>query len=347
MFEAVVNLCLLADPLLCRDILLPGYEAEQITACTEAIVANPPELSVYLAQYIVAAPHCRAAVAAHPYLEIAPGIFVQKGAIDDATIENQGDVANLGFLIGTQSVAVIDAGGSYTVAENLYRAIRRETDLPIRYVFLTHSHPDHIFGVSLFAHLDAQIVAHHRFETTLAHRYGSYLENFGVRAGRANLLGTFLPHVDITIDGSRAFDIGQRQLVVQSWDNAHSGTDITIRDPETGIVFVGDLIFDEHTPTVDASVLGWRQALTTMQAAPYTTAVPGHGGPVLDWSDAVDPVMAYLDVLITDTRDAIARGDSLSDAVKTIGQSEADNWVLFDLYNPRNATVAYTELEWE
>jgi hypothetical protein len=33
--------------------------------------------------------------------------------------------------------------------------------------------------------------------------------------------------------------------------------------------------------------------------------------------------------------------------VPRIGRSEQHRWQLFDDYNPRNATVAYSELEWE
>jgi hypothetical protein len=34
-------------------------------------------------------------------------------------------------------------------------------------------------------------------------------------------------------------------------------------------------------------------------------------------------------------------------AVPEIGRSERDHWQLFDDYNPRNATVAFSELEWQ
>jgi hypothetical protein len=37
----------------------------------------------------------------------------------------------------------------------------------------------------------------------------------------------------------------------------------------------------------------------------------------------------------------------LGEAVTQIGQSERARWRLFDDYNPRNATTAYSELEWE
>ena len=68
---------------------------------------------------------------------------------------------------------------------------------------------------------------------------------------------------------------------------------------------------------------------------------------VSKWSCGAAPQARYLDVLARDTRRAIRDGLPLSAAVDTIAGSEADAWALFDVFNPRNATVAFTELEWE
>jgi hypothetical protein len=37
----------------------------------------------------------------------------------------------------------------------------------------------------------------------------------------------------------------------------------------------------------------------------------------------------------------------MAQAIGQIGQSERGRWALFDDYNPRNATAAFSELEWE
>src|SRR5690606_21897273 len=98
--------------------------------------------------------------------EIAPGVFVHQGAYALASRENGGHIANLGFIIGEEAVAVIDTGGSFRQGERLKAAIRLKTAKPIRYVINTHMHPDHVLGNAAFAD-GAEIVAHARLEKAL------------------------------------------------------------------------------------------------------------------------------------------------------------------------------------
>ena len=61
-----------------------------------------------------------------------------------------GRIANIGFVIGDRSVAVIDPGGSRTDGEGLRARLRTVTDRPISHVIMTHLHPDHVFGACAF-----------------------------------------------------------------------------------------------------------------------------------------------------------------------------------------------------
>ncbi len=348
MFEIVLSMCLLAQPADCRDVLVPGYEAKTLAACEQKLSSLPENPIRFPAEEIrTGVARCIAAGKTAAFEEAAPGVFVHKGKISDANADNLGDVANMGFVVGDHSIAIIDAGGSRAIGERIYRAVREQSDLPIAYVIFTHMHPDHVLGASVFTDAGAKIVAGSNLETALADRADSYLESFGRLIGPADFIGTRIVMPDITVDKRLTIDLGNRPVQLQVWPLSHTNNDITALDQKSGLLFTGDLVFHEHTPTLDGSLLGWQQVLRDMAELDIEHIVPGHGGPVLPWPSASQPMLRYLGVLEKDTRAALDKGISLGEAVEVIAQGEAANWLLFGLFNPRNATVAYTELEWE
>ena len=347
MFEAVVLACLASAPEVCRAQLLPGYEAATIEICSEMLADRRPQIAGDPAVRLSGAPYCVTAGAALDVKQIAPGVFAHMGAVAEPDGRNGGDVANLGFVVGGASVAVIDTGGSRAVGEALWRAVRQVTDLPVSHVILTHMHPDHMLGAAAFEGTVARFVGHAGLPRAFADRQANYIESFTALLGPEQMIGTWPFSIDVTLDDTLRIDLGGRALDLKAWPLAHTGTDVTVFDPTSGTLFSGDLVFHLHAPALDGSLKGWRAALEALAAIPATRLVPGHGGPVLDWPEGAAPLNRYLGVLETDTRAAIEAGERLGDAVKHIAAREADSWQLFETYNPRNATVAFTELEWE
>jgi glyoxylase-like metal-dependent hydrolase (beta-lactamase superfamily II) len=141
-------------------------------------------------------------------------------------------------------------------------------------------------------------------------------------------------------------DLGDRNLVVKAWPPSHTDNDLTVFDPTSGVLFAGDLLFVQHVPVLDGSLLGWLKTIEDLARVPATRVVPGHGR-VSDWPAALAGERSYLQRLVSDCRGLIKRGAPLAEAAETAGTSQKSNWELFDEYNKRNATAAYSELEWE
>ena len=290
---------------------------------------------------------CAEKLAPLPVQEIAPGVFAHAGAISLMNAENKGDIANIGFVIGEKGVAVIDTGGSVPVGERLLEAIRVRTDKPLLFVINTHEHPDHVFGNAAFNGLGATFVGHHNLPRALGSRAAFYLKAFRKIIGDALVDQVKIIPPTLLVEDRLTLDLGGRSLELRAWPPAHTDCDLTVFDSATRTLFSGDLVFVGHLPVIDGSLKGWLSNLDALAAVPAARVVPGHGPVGLPWPAALDDERAYFAGLARDVKAFIARGEPVDVAARQAGQSLRDNWRLFDDYNARNATAAYSEYEWD
>jgi quinoprotein relay system zinc metallohydrolase 2 len=288
----------------------------------------------------------RGEAAVLPVIQVAPGIFVHNGVQEDASPANDDAIANIGFIIGDDAVAVIDPGGSYREGTELRAAIRARTRLPIRYVIMTHVHPDHIFGAAAFRADHPDFVGHAKLPGALAQRGAYYLRRLHeVLGDEAN--GSEIVSPNLLVSSRLEFDLGERRLVVWAHGPAHTDSDLTVFDDKTKTFWLADLLFVDRIPVIDGSLVGWLDELRQVTAIPAARAVPGHGPVAVPWPQAAGPERRYLEAVARDTRAAIKAGIDIADAYRHVAQSERGHWLLFDDYHARNVTASYKELEWE
>jgi quinoprotein relay system zinc metallohydrolase 2 len=300
-----------------------------------------------------------AAVAAHVAAaplhvdQVAPGVYVHIGQHKDFEDGYDGDIANIGFVIGTDAVAVIDTGGSYAVGMALKEALREITQLPIRYVINTHGHPDHVFGNAAFINADSikakpppRLIGHARLPLAMAARGDAYLRNLKKQLGRAAEKSTLVPPGQ-TVQDHLTLDLGNRKLELTAWPSAHTDNDVTLFDVTTGTLWTGDLLFIERTPAIDGDVKGWLSAMDALEKVPAATTIPGHGPVTHNKNLALTRQREYLTTLVRDVRTSIRHGADMTATMATAAATERGRWQLFDAVNRRNVNVIYPVLEWE
>ncbi|MCK8516900.1 quinoprotein relay system zinc metallohydrolase 2 [Methylonatrum kenyense] len=278
--------------------------------------------------------------------QLADGIYVHQGVHEDVDSGNRGDIANIGFVIGDDCVAVIDTGGSPAVGEDLRAAVEQRTEKPICHVINTHVHPDHVFGNNAFVDSGAEFIGHHRLAAQLSAR-GEYYREAMARMLDTELDENVIVPPDRAVEDSMELDLGGRVLRLQAMPTAHTDTDLVVLDQATGTLWLGDLLFVDRIPSLDGSLLGWLAVMDDLRDIDAERVVPGHGPVSLDWPEAAADQQRYLEVLRDQTRQVIDAGATIDQALRHVGRDERDAWQLFEEYHEGNVQSAFAELEWE
>jgi quinoprotein relay system zinc metallohydrolase 2 len=275
-------------------------------------------------------------------------VFVHEGRALPLDAPGHDDIANIGFIVGTRCVAVIDSGGSVAIGRALLASVRSHTPLPVCYLINTHVHVDHLLGNYAFAAERPQFVGHAQLPAALTRSreffLGHYAADLEPPATAAQLIG---PGRTVATGSDVEVDLGGRHLTLRAWPVAHTDCDLTVLDSRTGTLWTGDLLFVGRTPVLDGSLKGWLAALDGLARLNVQHVVPGHGPPGDDLQRALGPQRHYLETLLEVVRAQLARGVTLPQALRTGDFPGRGDWLLFDETHPHNLARAYQELEWE
>ncbi|MBS0378588.1 MAG: quinoprotein relay system zinc metallohydrolase 2 [Proteobacteria bacterium] len=276
--------------------------------------------------------------------EVAHGVFVHEGRPLSVNAQGREDIANLGFIVGSRCVAVIDTGGSAAIGAALREAVRAHTAKPVCFVINTHVHFDHLLGNGAFLSDHPRFLGHPQLPAALARSrallvdtYGAQPQVFASIAAPSTAPGT-PPPADI--------DLGGRRLKLTAWPTAHTDCDLTVFDAATGTLFAGDLLFIGRTPALEGSLNGWLGALDDLGRERVRRVIPGHGPPTTDFRQALAAERSYLQDLKATVQAALAAGQSLPETLHQ-ARAPAGGWLLWEENEPRNLARAYEELEWQ
>lgn len=255
---------------------------------------------------------------------------------------------NAGFIVTREGVVVIDALASPREGEALLRTIRGVTRQPVRWLVLTHHHPDHTFGAIVFRRAGARIIAHPDTRTLASEGGPDALIADWVRVmGLDAMRGFEFAEVpDRPVTGTDTLQLGGRTIIITHPGAAHTAGDLMVWLPRERVLFAGDLLIEDGvTMVVDGSARALERALDGIDSLAPRIAVPGHGAIPRQPAQLVASTRAYITGLASDMRAAVEKGVPMRRAMATLPPADSARPVSLDSRRRRNAARVYVEEE--
>lgn len=290
-----------------------------------------------------------------PVYRLTDNTYFLFGNIATLDEYNRGFNGNAGFVVTNAGVVVIDALGTPQLGKRMIATIRTITDKPIKYLIITHNHPDHAYGAAAFQALDGiTIIAHpgiveynnsSTMEESVAYRRERLPEDMqGFAPPQAGKLIEKPPFEHMRIE------LGGQHFEIYNTGRHHSYGDLVVHQPDAGILWISDLAFNQRTTFMgDGSSAQILRAQTWLRDnfPDARLMVPGHGSPQGKPFPMVEKTRNYVERLRKEMRQAVENGVSLYDAVQN---SHFEDWQDSRLYKENhraNASFVYREMEKE
>ena len=223
----------------------------------------------------------------------------------------QGAGGNIGLFAGREQALLIDDEFAPLLGR-ITTAVAELTPAPIRLVFNTHWHADHVGANEGLGRAGATLVAHENVRRRMsAPQFTSFVNRTTPAAAPGALpVVTFADAITFHVEGE--------EIVCLHVDSAHTDGDAIVRFVHENVVDMGDLFFNGGYPFVDLSSGGTidgmiRAADAVLAIADSATRIiPGHG-PLADRRR----LAVYRDMLAA-IRDEVARRVTAGESLETV-----------------------------
>jgi cyclase len=196
--------------------------------------------------------------------------------LTDRIVLVSGDGGNVGSVLGDDGLMMID-GGYANRASELQKATSGVDSHPVKLLFNTHWHGDHVGSNELLGKAGVKIIAHQNAKYWLGQKVK--IEAFDSVVEPLKPEG--IPSQTFTDNGKLTF--GKEKIQYAWFPNAHTDNDTYLFFPNANVLHTGDLFFNGAFPVIDYSTGGW---IGGMAAAldkllkvgdAKTQIIPGHG----------------------------------------------------------------------
>jgi len=281
-------------------------------------------------------------------VQVSQHAYYVPGGTGIAT-DNFGFVSNAAFVVTESGVIVFDTLGTPALGGKLLAAIRSVSDAPIKRIYISHYHADHMYGNQAFADTGAEIVA-----SDGAKRY---LEGEVAQQRLTERRLSLSPWVnentrivppDRYLRQEERFTLGGVTIRVVDVGSAHSEGDLALFVETDGVLFSGDIIFQDRIPFLGTTNSAeWLEVLEEMERADVAVIVPGHGKAAENPREIVSLTKNYLAYVRASMQQAVADWIPFDEAYEATDWGDFFEYPAFLEANRRNAYGIYLSLEQE
>jgi len=231
------------------------------------------------------------AVKPTPLQQISRHVWMIEAADGFPTPDNQGLMANITFIEGSNGVLVFDSGASLQIARMAVEQWRARGGKPVTAIVNSHYHGDHWLGNHGFVEAygkDLPIYAHPESRKAMAGLHGSYWLESMVKWTNGATMGTEMVLPNRDANHGDTLSLGDVTLKLHHYGVAHTPGDLCLEVVEDRVMCVGDVLMDRRIANMDeGSYLGSFKTFDALEANAKTKIwLPGHGKPgpdVLRW----------------------------------------------------------------
>lgn len=241
--------------------------------------------------------------------EVLPDIYFRKANLPVR------DQCNGAYFVGDYGVAAVDAppGGIEMVEE-----AQKIFEKPIRWLFLTHGHGDHINGLDDFLDLDITIFCHRRLLDDLKPKLKSKKVNF------------------VGVEGCLPMQFSGLEVELFTLpDITHSKWDMFIRLPQMGILCTGDAVVEYQTAFYHGTDLDtWIRSLKQLAGEEGKYIFAGHANEPYEYR-YIDSFIDHLETVQCAAKDCFNKynaGGGKTDKERFAGASSEDIAVFVEKY---------------
>ncbi|MEK9951360.1 MAG: MBL fold metallo-hydrolase [Curvibacter sp.] len=240
---------------------------------------------------------------------------------------------NSGVIIGERFILVSDATATPAMAQDLIAKIRTVSDLPIKYVLLTHYHAVRVLGAYAYGAEGATEIIASQGTLELIRERGaqdmkSEMERFPRLFRNAETVpGLTWPTLVIgggdpvkgEVPGKLSLNLGG--VVVQIWSPGpgHTRGDTIAWVEEERVLYSGDLVeYEAGVYTGDAQLAEWPATLEALRALDAEYLVPGRGEAMkgrANVNKSLDYTKRWVQTLYRAAQEAVAQGMDLKAAM--------------------------------